>query len=251
MVGGLPQSVRYVKQGRRGLWWPVAKAKGQLHAGWSDVPDALIRSRNYEEIKDICPTGQDFEALKCLLDRPSQHVWITFQASYMWWCTVQNDVTIREGDDVEINEDGERLAKGHFWLNCDDGRRWSNLSLSNRLLTITDLPGDVAQTQRFSGTVCKPSRIDKILRIIRGQQDPDALSSSNARHSYQQSIKKMIQTLSPYDFELLISLILERTGWVRLSRVGGPIEGIDMEVENWAIEEHAFVQVKSTANQET
>src|SRR5258708_3593570 len=50
-------------------------------------------------------------------------------------------------------------------------------------------------------------------------------------------------------FEVLVDLILSRTGWARLARLGGVTEGIDIEVENVASDEIAFVQVKSTATQ--
>jgi hypothetical protein len=54
---------------------------------------------------------------------------------------------------------------------------------------------------------------------------------------------------SPYDFEHLVDLILNRSGWERLSKRGSIQEGIDLGVENRALGEHAFVQVKSEAGQ--
>jgi hypothetical protein len=51
------------------------------------------------------------------------------------------------------------------------------------------------------------------------------------------------------DFEQLVDLILARTGWIRISKLGGTREGIDIEVENLAANEIAFVQVKSSAAQ--
>jgi hypothetical protein len=69
-----------------------------------------------------------FQALHDLLDHPSQHVWITFEDGYMWWCTVR--------DGAHPNETGESSTKGNFWLNCE--RPWSNESLRGRLLTTTD-----------------------------------------------------------------------------------------------------------------
>ena len=48
--------------------------------------------------------------------------------------------------------------------------------------------------------------------------------------------------------KLLVDLILSRSGWTRTARLGGVTEGIDVEVENAAIGEVAFVQVKSTAD---
>jgi hypothetical protein len=59
----------------------------------------------------------------------------------------------------------------------------------------------------------------------------------------------LVARLRDRDFELLIDLILSRTGWVRLARLGGVTEGIDIEAENVAANEIAFVQVKSAAGQ--
>lgn len=59
----------------------------------------------------------------------------------------------------------------------------------------------------------------------------------------------MVKRLSPKDFEQLIDHILARTGWERISTVGKSREGIDIEAENPAVDEIAFVQVKSSANQ--
>jgi hypothetical protein len=58
-----------------------------------------------------------------------------------------------------------------------------------------------------------------------------------------------VTRLSWQDFEQLIDHILTRTGWARLSTLGKTREAIDVEAENLAVGEIAFVQVKSSANQ--
>jgi hypothetical protein len=62
-------------------------------------------------------------------------------------------------------------------------------------------------------------------------------------------VEKLIRRLHPNDFELLVDLILTRTGWFRLAKRGGVIEGTDIEAGNVATNEVAFVQVKSQAGQ--
>jgi hypothetical protein len=88
-----------------------------------------------------------------------------------------------------------------------------------------------------------------VLRIIGDQKDPDAVKSAEARIEYIQAVDKLLRRLSPQDFEELIDLILTRTGWARISTLGKTREGIDLEVENLAAGETAFVQVKSSASQ--
>ncbi len=118
-----------------------------------------------------------------------------------------------------------------------------------RHLVKSELPGTVAAVVGYQATLCEPKGWKEILRIIRNEEDEDTRVARLARQTYQDAIAKLVARLGDKDFELLIDLILSRTGWARLGRVGGPTEGIDIEVENVSSEEIAFVQVKSTATQ--
>ena len=244
----LPKSVRYVKNGRGGQWWQAARANNQIHLGWKSVPHELLLMPDFPKIKQLQKAEfgsrqgatQDFNALCDLLDAPSKHIWMTFQDGCMWWCTAF--------DGAIINPNGESLEKGNFWLACN--RPWSNQSLKGRLLAISDLPGSVTRTAGFKATVCTPKAWQAVLRIIRDERDPDATSAANARSDYQQAVLTMVKRLSPKDFEQLIDHILTRTGWARISTLGKTREGIDIEAENLAVGEIAFVQVKGSANQQ-
>jgi hypothetical protein len=99
----IPNSFRYVKNGRGGRWWETAKNQGQIHAGWREVPHDLLRTADMTAIEPLIRAEFatktratiDLHALRTLLDHPSQHVWITFEDGCMWWCTV--------GDGIEPN----------------------------------------------------------------------------------------------------------------------------------------------------
>jgi len=243
----LPSSVRYVKNGRNGRWWSSAKANGQVHAGWKGIPDELLQKKDLAAIDQLLKAQygkrrgakQDFNQVRCLLDMPSQHIWVTFEDDFMWWCTVHDDLT--------TNPAGETKTSGHFWLTC--AQRWSNSSLTGRPLAISELPGTVTSTKGFRATVCIPKDWGTILRLIRGGTDVDAANSAERRREYELAIQKMVRRLSPQDFELLIDLVLARTGWERIAARGGVREGIDVDAENPAADEIAFVQVKSSAEQ--
>jgi hypothetical protein len=243
MTDALPNSVRYVKNGRGGRWWNAAKANGQIHAGWGDIPDELLLAADMAGVEAAVrpdyPT-QDLNALRALIERPSQHVWVTFQDGCMWWCTVD--------DQIDINPQGESEKAGHFWLSCT--RPWSDRSLGGaRHLVRAELPGNVAMLQNFKGTVCQPTAWKEILRIIRNEVDADVEAAKIARLSYVDSVAKLIARLGDKDFEVLVDLILSRTGWARLAKLGGVTEGVDIEVENASADEIAFVQIKSSATQ--
>lgn len=250
MTEPLPSSIRYVKNGAGGQWWKIAKAEGQIHAGWSQVPDGLLLERDFGAIKPYIDESwqgkqgatQDFNQLQTLLDRPSQHIWITFEDDCLWWCKV--------ADEVVTCPTGETKSHGHFWLSCT--MPWSNYSLGGlRHLAKSVLPGSVTSVAGFRGTVCEPRAAVQILRIIRNEDDADVLAARIARDAYRNAIANLIKQLGPKDFELLVDLILARTGWNRLAKIGGARADIDIEAENAAIDEIAFVQVKSTGSQAT
>jgi hypothetical protein len=247
----IPNSVRYVKNGRGGRWWQVAKEKGQIHGGWKEIPENLIENpgnlceirRKYGEFpgapKDPGAFKRDLNQLLTLLDRPSQHTWITFEDGRLWWCTVEDKAT--------ANPQGENREAGHFWLTCK--RPWSYRSLKDRRLDRTDLPGIVDRVAGFRDTVCKPREEVAILRLIRGEVNPLAAEAELAGRAYAQAVGKMISELKWQDFEQLIDLILARTSWTRLSKIGGYQEGFDIEAQNLTADEIAWVQVKSEASQ--
>ena len=243
----IPDSVRYVKNGKSGQWWKAAQDNNQIHIGWKIIPRELLELPNFSKIEEIIRkyygskqgATQDFNALRWVLDAPSRHVWVTFEKGFMWWCTVVDGAT--------PNPDGESAEKGHFWLTCN--RPWSNKSLNGRLLSIDDLPGTVTKTAGVRGTICTPDAWRAILRIIQDEKDSDAIFAAKARDGYEQAILKMIKQLSWPDFEQLVDHILTRTGWARISTVGKTREGIDIAVENPALGERAFVQIKSAADQ--
>lgn len=243
----LPDSVRYVKNGRGGQWWRASKDRNQIHLGWKTIPKQLLLKPDFQKLRQAITNQygkkrgatQDFNAVHDLLDTPSQHVWITFQDGYMWWCTARDGAT--------VNPSGESVNEGNFWLSCN--RPWSNRSLNGRLLAIPELPGSVTTTAGFQSTVCTPRAWRTVLRIIRDEKDPDATRVANARSEYQDAVLAMVKRLSWKDFEQLIDHILTRTGWARISTLGKTREGIDIEAENLAAGEIAFVQVKSSANQ--
>ncbi len=60
---------------------------------------------------------------------------------------------------------------------------------------------------------------------------------------------EMIAGLHWTDFETLVDLIFARTGWQRISRVGGTQADTDLVLEQPTTGETAFVQVKSKAGQ--
>jgi len=243
----LPQSVKYVKNGTGGGWWDAAKRRNQVHLGWSSVPHPLLLSPSEKKIEVLIrawhtnrnkPEGTattDFRQLMTALDSPSQHLWITFESGFLWWCTVRNGAV--------PNPDGQSAKQGYFWLECDSP--WSNKSLKEKLLVQEDLPGSIRKSASFRSTICTPREWRAILRLVRGESNSFSAQCSKSRTAYEKSLLAAIQELQPQDFEELIDLILFRSGWTRTSRRGKTIKGFDIEAENPSTGELAFIQIKS------
>lgn len=235
----LPGSVRYVKNGAGGKWWRQAYNKNQIHAGWDGYPDEMILSRDLVGLRSYHGTSptQDYNALVTLLNA-KQYIWVTVQDGFLWWCTAS--------DDLGLDPEGSNESHGHFWIVCD--MPWSNKSLSGNLLAVGDLPGAVSQIASYRATVCEPSASNALRRIIIGDKNPAVVAVEIARVAFVTAVEELIKDLHEKDFEVLIDLILQRTGWARIARLGGVTEGVDIEVENPATGEIAFVQVKSRAD---
>ena len=161
------------------------------------------------------------------------------QDGFLWWCTV--------GKEIVVDPQGSNEEHGHFWLKCD--KPWSNKSVQGKLLPTSELPGVVTQIEGYRATVCEPSGSSSIRRVIVGESDPDVSAANAARAAFVTAIEALVTRLHPKDFEVLVDLVLQRTGWARIARLGGATEGIDIEAGNPATGEIAFVQVKSRSNQ--
>ena len=164
-----PQTVRYVKNGSGGRWWQVAKERGQLHCGWWFIPRDLLCQIDLARIKDFIKQHEefktpgaataDFNALKVVLDRPSQHIWITFEEGYLWWCTVRDGITVNMDTSKEREE-------GSFWLTCD--RPWNNRSVGGRLLREQAFRAKLPQWPDFERPFASRVAQPRDLQIVAG-----------------------------------------------------------------------------------
>lgn len=249
MTDKLPTIVRYIKNGEGSRWWKTARCLGQIHAGWSTIPNEILNSRDFPAIEEFIRIQygqrqgfrQDFNQLLTLLDRPEQFLWTTIEDGCLWWCTAHSEIIFNETNDTS--------DRGHFWLNCK--LPWNNRSVGGRELATANLPGAIEATRGFRGTICEPGSSAEMLRVIRDEEDVDAIAAAAARCAYELAVVKLTRRLHPKDFETLVDLILLRSGWARIAKLGGVIEGVDIEVENAVTKEIAFVQVKCKSTQST
>ena len=201
---------------------------------WDGVVEILIREagRSRAKAKDGVREIRDFYTLG------SDCLWITFAESRLWWCLAEPEV-IWLGPEEEGC--GPRMRR------TIDG--WHNTSATGDELHIEALSSSLTQVAAYRGTICKVGAKDYLLRRINGIEEPLIARAREAKAELVAVAVEMIAQLHWADFETLVDLIFTRTGWQRVSRVGGTQKDTDLLLQQPATGERAFVQVKSKANQ--
>lgn len=87
------------------------------------------------------------------------------------------------------------------------------------------------------------------MRLINADENPAIRQAKSARDEFTSSLSPLIASLHESDFEVLVDLLFQRLGWVRVSSLGGTQKDTDLILEQPATKARAIVQVKSAANQ--
>lgn len=241
-----PKHIRYLKLGRKEGWAQVSLKRGELHFGHRHVPHELCVSGDWDGVvkllikrgktpgkaKDQAREIRDFYSLgkDCL--------WITFTNGHLYWTFADPSVTWL-GEKEEGQGARSRKAIGG----------WRNTDLTGQPLRIDELSSRLTRTAAYRGTLCTIQCEDYLLRRLRGEEEPVIAKARKAKKALTKITEEMISGLHWADFEDLVDLIFSRSGWQRLSRVGGTQKDIDLEMIEPATGSRAFVQVKSTAGQ--
>lgn len=90
-----------------------------------------------------------------------------------------------------------------------------------------------------------------LLRRINGIEEPIIIKSAEARSALIDVLAESLASLHWKDFETLIDIMFARSGWHRVSALGGSQKTVDLEIEQPTTNERAAVQVKSIASQKT
>lgn len=239
--------VRYIKLGSKGCWNDVSLDRGELHFGFSDVSHELALSLDRQEIichrrvQGIKPSvaADDAREIIDFYSLPETCLWITFARNHLWWTFADRAVTWIGGDGS---------VQGHRKRRCLEP--WSKLDTSGAPLTLQSLSSLLTQVSAYRRTICRPQvRDEYLLRRLSGETNPVVLAAQAAQTRLIEFLVEAISELHQTDFEILIDLVLSRSGWQRTSAVGGMQEFIDLAIEHPATGERAAVQVKARARQ--
>ncbi|MEN2786502.1 restriction endonuclease [Sphingomonas qilianensis] len=242
-------AIRYIKLGAGGRWegaldrgwleWGTADDRhvAGLGGDWKAVYEAYVAKGRVP----ATATGYTTEA-KAFFDADPAVTWITFARGRMWWCVAESKVQAIEGA-------GD--ASGAFYRMARGG--WQDRDANGVVLDLDRLSTRLTQLQGYQRSICRLTADQKelCLRYINATLDPVQTAMTAARDDLKQHLRTLIRRLAWRDFEQLIDLAFARTGWTRVSSLGGTMKDVDLVVEQSFTRERMSVQIKSKADQRT
>ena len=241
-------TVRYIKLGRGGNWEDAALTGGELHFGYGKVTEELAVEADVEKIRaHLVDLGRSVQAAtrdaREVIDfyhLGSDCLWITFAKDHLWWTFADPQVIwLAENQ----NMTGQRMRKSIGG--------WRNTDVNGNPLRMDALSTKLTKVGSYRRTICAVEAQDYLLRRINGTQEPIVTKSAAARSALIDVLADALKSLHWKDFETLIDIIFARSGWHRVSALGGSQKTVDLEIEQATTEERAAVQVKSNASQKT
>lgn len=129
--------------------------------------------------------------------------------------------------------------------------RWKCTNLKNRLLTFENVSGALLKTQGFQGTICDITQKDSFpieeytKRLILGEKLEEVKLAEINKKNIEKSMADLVKMLHPKDFEYIIDLIFQYSGWKKLTPGAGVEKDLDLDLLMPLTNEKAFVQIKS------
>jgi hypothetical protein len=241
-------TVRYIKLGRNGIWERAALDGGEVHFGLRDAPHDImltgdfgaIRQHSINQGRGEAAATRDAREAEDFYKLDETCLWITFAREHMWWSFALPEVIWVGGDGTKHGERTRKTIGG-----------WSNTDVNGKPLKINSLSTRLTKVAGYRRTICKIEAQDYLLRRINGVEEPIVAKCLKAREVMLNLTIEAIQSLHWKDFETLVDIIFSRSGWNRVSALGGTQKLIDIELEQPITEERAAIQVKSDASQKT
>jgi hypothetical protein len=238
------KDIRYIKLGKKGRWEGSSIDRNELHFGHGKVPHPLATTLSLDKIKahrisqgrNARAAGDDAREIIDFYSLGEDCLWVTFARGHMWWTFAQPAVHWLGGNGKLT---GERMRK------CIGG--WRNTDIFGRPLTIDSLSTKLTKVSGYRRTICKVDR-NYVLRRINGNVEPVVLEANKATEKLVSILNRAIRELHQNDFETLVDIIFARSGWHRVSALGGSQKTKDLALEQPVINERCAIQVKSSAS---
>ena len=140
---------------------------------------------------------------------------IWYPSGYMWWAFAEPKVIWMGGDGKSA---GQRIRK------CING--WRNTDVKGGLLRLDSLAIKLTKVASYQRTICAVDK-DYVLRRVNGIVEPVVVKSNRAQRLLLDTLSEAIGLLHWQDFETLIDIIFARSGWHRITELGGTQKAID------------------------
>ncbi|RXH41895.1 hypothetical protein [Bradyrhizobium zhanjiangense] len=240
-------TVRYIKLGAGGRW-ENSLDRAELHFGYGSVTHELAREGNRAKIithlialgRSPQAAARDAQEVADFYDLDEACLWITFARDHLWWTFAEPEVTWVKPDPARAGERFRKAIGG-----------WCNTDVNGTPLKINSLSTKLTKVASYRRTICAVKAHDYLLRRINGIEEPIVAKASQIRTALIEVTIEALRLLHWADFETLVDIIFARSGWNRVSMLGGTKKLVDLELEHPVINERAAVQVKSAANQKT
>lgn len=239
-----PAHVRYIKLGSGNAWADACIAEGRIAFGHGPVSHALAAEGDWEAVRsswdDLSASkASDFlREVRDFYELGSDCLWITFHRGRMWWAFAEAEVVEFDAPSEVIGTRYRRVIGA-----------WRSKSVSGKPLILNDISTRLSKTAAYRQTLCRIEAADYAVRLINDEASPEARQAEAARARFVETLLPLIRSLHENDFELLVDLIFNRLGWVRISGIGGAQKDFDLILEQPATKARALVQIKSAADQ--
>ncbi|WP_288903036.1 hypothetical protein [uncultured Sneathiella sp.] len=241
---------RYIKLGARGGWERHCLEEGIAPLAYYDVPHDMALAGDKEAIRKVyldlgktasTATGHANQILS-FYDPDPDVLWITVSGGSLWWAGLAPKVEYL-GSDPEQNPQGSRFRRTMSG--------WHRVSFNDTPLLVGELSGNLTKISAYQGTICTLdiAQFDYLLRKLRDEDLPEITAAQEARRQLLATTEEVIKILTWQDFELFTELLFSRSGWQRISSLGGTQKTLDLELLLPTTGERAIVQVKSATSQ--
>jgi len=244
-------NVFYIKLGARGALEDLCLSDGTLRLVYRRVPESLARHGSRPALADFHlkegitsskPTaGIHAGIIRTFFDASEKDLWITFSNGLLFWCFASREVTYLGTNDPDRH--------GCFKRSSLSG--WSSKDTTGQELRISELNGELTKVAAFRMAVCRLNGDQSryLLTKINAEDLPQVKAVKTAKQNLETALSELIRKLSWRDFELLIDLIFSRSGWRRISGLGGTKKTTDIDLILPTTGTRAFVQVKAQTDQ--
>ncbi len=241
-----PATVRYIKLGAGGGWEAASLDGDRIEWGFASDSHACAEGGEWERVKAAYMAAGTSPAtatsyvreMKEFYTLGADTLWITFARGFLWWAFAEPEVIYRG---VETPVEGSRYRRTIG--------PWRNTDVEGRPLAMHSLSTALTQLAGYPRTICSVAASDYLLRRINAEEEAAVAATRAARAALITSAADLIRQLHWAEFELMVDLVFARSGWRRVSVLGGTMKDIDLLLEQPFTGERASVQVKSSADQ--